>query len=104
MAGKDRTGLATFFLLRSLGVSDTIAREDFLSSNYYLKAVADRVVENLTKTGDDGEILRPLMEVRNEYLDAALQQIDEKFESLEQFLRITLLADKKILQRRYLEY
>lgn len=101
-AGKDRTGLATYLLLRALGVSDAEARRDYLLSSSCLKLIADHVIREVTASGKNGEILRPLMEVRGEYLDAALEEICRQFDTVEHYLTDVLHVDRVILQQKYL--
>ncbi|MFH1160832.1 MAG: tyrosine-protein phosphatase [bacterium] len=101
-AGKDRTGLATYLLLRALGVNDKEARHDYMLSNLHLKDLAEKVIRKVTEKGNNGEILRPMMEVRCEYLDAALKHIDAKFGNLNHFLGHILKADRTSLKKRYL--
>ncbi|NQV01794.1 MAG: tyrosine-protein phosphatase [Bacteroidia bacterium] len=102
-AGKDRTGLATYLLLLSLGVSKTEARRDYLLSNVYLKPLAEKIILEVTDTGKNGEILRPLMEVREEYLDAALGEINRQSGTIERYLNEVLQVDNTALQQRYLK-
>ncbi|MBN1198742.1 MAG: tyrosine-protein phosphatase, partial [Bacteroidales bacterium] len=102
-AGKDRTGLATYLLLIALGVSAEIARDDYLLSNIYLKPVAERYIREAEEAGNpNGEILRPLLEVREAYLDAAINEIGQHFGTVERFLTDGLHADLPALRRRYL--
>jgi len=101
-AGKDRTGLATYLLLRALGVSDREAREDYLLSNLYLKNLAEKVISKITAKGNNGEMLRPMMEVRSAYLDSALEYISDKYGSLDIFLWKILQADGTTLKKKYL--
>lgn len=103
-AGKDRTGLATYLLLIALGVSPEEARKDYMLSNFYLKPVADRVIHKVKEAGNpNSNILRPLMEVRDEYLDAALDEIENQFGTADCFLTEILKVNQIVLQTRYLE-
>jgi len=101
-AGKDRTGMATVFLLTALGVEMQKIRDDYMATNEYTKAAAEKIIRNITESGLNGEILRPLLEVREEYLEAALTEIDQKYNSLNCFVADVLKADVKGLQERYL--
>ena len=102
-AGKDRTGLASYLLLIALGVSAEDARKDYFLSNEHLKPVVDKIVRKIIDAGNtNGEIIRPLMEVRTEYLDAALDEINDRYGTMDIFLTDVLHADRSALQRKYL--
>jgi len=102
-AGKDRTGLATFLLLVALGVSEENARKDYFLSNTFLKPVAERYIREAKKSGHrQAEMLRPLLEVREAYLEAALDEIKIQFKTIENFLTDGLHVDRLSLRRNYL--
>jgi len=102
-AGKDRTGLATVFLLTALGVDLPVIRDDYMASNRYSLPFTEKIIRKLHDSGKNGEILRPLLEVRKEYLDAALDEIDIHYGGLEEFVRDILKADSEMLRKKYLE-
>lgn len=103
-AGKDRTGLATYLLLIALGVSSEEARKDYFRSNVHLKEVLEKVIRKVREAGNpNAEIIRPLMEVRAEYLDAALEEIGNKFGTVERFLTEAIHADMEVLKEKYLQ-
>ena len=101
-AGKDRTGLATYLLLIALGVSDEEARKDYMLSNTYFQSIAEKIVHAVNKAGNDGEIIRPLLEVREEYLDAALEEIEKKYNGIRTYLYHLLEVDAEALKIKYL--
>ncbi len=102
-AGKDRTGLATYLLLIALGVSREEARKDYMLSNTHLKPLADRVIREVMEAGNpNSEILRPLMEVRREYLDAALEEIEYHYHTVDLFLTEILDVNFIALKDKYL--
>lgn len=102
-AGKDRTGLAAVFLLAALGVDIETIRHDYIATNDYTIDYTRKIIEKVITNGQNGEILRPLFEVRNEYLNAALDEIDNNFGGLYTFVRETLKADVVKLQDKFLE-
>ena len=102
-AGKDRTGLASVLLLSALGVDPGIVEQDYFLSNLRLKSFIDRLIGKATEQGRDGEILRPIMEVRSEYLHAALDEIDRSFGGMDNYLSGVLKADKDLLKAKFLE-
>jgi protein-tyrosine phosphatase len=101
-AGKDRTGLAATFLLTALGVDLETIRKDYLVTNHYILPYINRIVEKVHARGQNGTLLKPLLEVRNDYLDAALEEIDQRYGGLHRFVTETLRADVPVLQERFL--
>lgn len=102
-AGKDRTGMATVFLLAALGVDIQHIWEDYMATNNFVSAFNEKIIRKVTESGLNGEILRPLLVVREEYLAAALTQIDGKYNGLRNFVENVLEADAVRLQEKYLE-
>ncbi|MGI9275411.1 MAG: tyrosine-protein phosphatase [Endozoicomonas sp.] len=101
-SGKDRTGGATALLLKILGVSDDMVREDFLLSNDLL---GGRIEVRLSNTpfysqlirGLTPEALRPIMEVRKEYLEATFDQVNRGYGSFDQYIENGLQLDEKAI-------
>jgi protein-tyrosine phosphatase len=102
--GKDRTGFAAAIVLRALGVPEETVFEDYLLTNVY---TANEIERNLmllrvylffrTKP----EAIRPLLGVRRDYLEAAFDTIDERYGSLEAYLREGLgVSDEELAQMR----
>jgi protein-tyrosine phosphatase len=96
-AGKDRTGMAAWFLLSALGAPEEIIREDYLATNIYSKSFADKIVAKTSEQGMHGEIIRPLLEVRNEYIGAALEVIEKEYGGMEKFLKEELQIERSRL-------
>lgn len=107
--GKDRTGMATVFLLTILGVDSEIIRQDYLYSNYLLNDYRAKRDKFAKEHGDNDILranLRSLGSVANEYLDTALIEIDRDFNGMEAYLKNQLKVTselKKTLQDLYLE-
>ncbi len=101
-AGKDRTGLATVFLLTALGVSMPHILEDYMATNVFGKSYTDKIIRKVTESGLNGEILRPLLEVRIAYLEAAMDEINRFSGSLLNFVDVVLKADMVTLRQKYL--
>lgn len=101
-AGKDRTGLAAWFFLSALGVDQEVVRKNYLESNEYTWLMAEKIERKLNEKGLNGAILRPLLEVRPEYIDAALDEINLQAGNLQAFLEKTLGALPGRLQEIYL--
>ncbi len=103
VAGKDRTGLAAVFLLTALGVQFDSIFADYIASVNYNAALTTKLINKINAKGHNGEIIRPLLEVKKEYLDAALAEIRENHGDLYDFVVNTLKADVARLRERFLE-
>ncbi len=86
-AGKDRAGFAAAVILWTLGVPDEIVREDYLASNEYRAADTERALAAVGALGHDVELMRTILEVRPEYLDAAVDAMVEGYGSIDAYLR-----------------
>jgi protein-tyrosine phosphatase len=102
-AGKDRTGLAAVFFLTALGVSMPVVWDDYLASNRYQKDYTEKAIGRIRESGLNGDILRPLFEVRREYLQAALDRISQEYPKPEYFAASALGAQPGVLRGIYLE-
>jgi protein-tyrosine phosphatase len=101
--GKDRTGLASYLLLHALGVEEPVNRSEYIATNRYLEDYVRKLIAGLDAEGKPGHILKPLLQVRLEYLDAALDEITVRFGGLEAYLECQLKADVEMLRALYLE-
>jgi protein-tyrosine phosphatase len=102
-AGKDRTGLAAVFLLTALGVDFDSVFDDYIASVMHNAALTAKLIHKINARGHNGETIRPLLEVKKEYLDAALAEIRENQGDLYGFVVNNLQADIARLQERFLE-
>ncbi|MFM5931557.1 MAG: tyrosine-protein phosphatase [Novosphingobium sp.] len=105
-AGKDRTGVATALVLRSLGVPYDTVRQDFLLSNNAPGMDGLRRSMGAQAAGKGStmppEVMTLLSGVDGSYLDAAFDEIDRKYGSLDQYLAKGLglsRADIKAVRR-----
>ena len=80
-----------------------IPQNFILIPNFRLRNFADKLVAKITEDGRNGEIIRPMMEVRREYLDAAIDEIEILAGSMENYLTDVLLVDSELLKSKYLE-
>jgi len=100
--GKDRTGFAAALILLALGVPRDAVFEDYLLTNRYTAASQRRTIRlvrlaSLFRVSE--EEIRPLVEARPEYLEAALDTIDEHFGSVEAYLKEGLGLTEAQLER-----
>ena len=109
-SGKDRTGFGAALILDVLGVDENAIVEDYLLTNKYLPV--DEEVQRLSREFTDHagasvpeHVLRPLLEVRPEYIRACFDEIRSRHQSKQHFYETALnLDDKKLaeLRDRYL--
>ena len=102
-AGKDRTGFATMLLLSALGVDDATIMANYLESNVWNQSFNERALAGAGNAGIDAAVVRPLLEVRESYLDAARAVIDEQYGGIDRYLRETLQVDVARLRKNYLD-
>jgi protein-tyrosine phosphatase len=97
-AGKDRTGYFTALLLTVLGVPHETVVEDFLLTNTFLPSPT-QVDALLKSTHGSREAVVAAMNVEPSYLDAAFDEINKKFGSLDNYRRTQLgLSDADVAQ------
>lgn len=105
--GKDRAGLASYLLEIALGVSETEARKDYLLSNDAMEIrIAYHINELKNKSFFNEEYQRNLIDVfsaKEEYLDHALNELNKKYGSIENYLINELGVDIVKLRSLYLK-
>jgi len=105
--GKDRAGMAAFLLEYALGVS----MEDCINDYLYTNIAMEKKIEELTPivlndSKNDYSLLPLLKDVfmaKMEYLNTALQVINEQYSSIDNFLIKVLEVDIELLKNKYLE-
>ena len=108
-AGKDRAGFAAAITLIALGVSKEDVINDYMKTNQFTKERIEEIIgqiELMTLYQTDAEILRPLLGVEREYIETAFQTAEEKYGSLENFIRDGLnISDEEIqkLRNKFIE-
>ncbi|MFJ6717163.1 MULTISPECIES: tyrosine-protein phosphatase [unclassified Streptomyces] len=100
-SGKDRTGWMSYLLLRALAVPETTAGQDYLASNAFRSAYDAQVREALRQSGrmQHPELLIPLQEVRQDYLDAATARMEADYGGLYGYLTDGLGLDLRTLAK-----
>ena len=109
-SGKDRTGFGAALILDVLGVSEQAITDDYLLTNKYLPV--EQEIERLSGAFTDHtgatvseDILRPMLELRPEYIRACFEEIRKRYESREHFFESALDLDElriEQLKDRYL--
>lgn len=95
-AGKDRTGFAAAMFLTALGADRETVMADYLQSRIFLQ-------KRYAAGADYPEVLAPLYSVEPEFLQAAFEVIDRKYDGPEAFLSRQLGVDEARLREIYLE-
>lgn len=94
-AGKDRTGMGAALFLYALGVDEETIMNDYMASNIYL---GDKFAAYTEKDPQ----LKPLFEVKKEYLQAGIDQIKQDHGSVENYLTTILDVDLAKMKQLYL--
>ena len=92
-AGKDRTGFAAALVLMSLGVSRTVAMQDYLLTNA-LYRMPDAASSSLPQ-----EALQVLWRVQEGFLNAAFEAVDADFGGLSHYLDTALGVGRRERER-----
>jgi protein-tyrosine phosphatase len=97
-AGKDRTGFVAAMLLHALDVPEPLIREDYLASRGWPGADLHRasLEERLGAIVPRGELraaVEAVLDVREVYLDAALQAVAAEFGSIQRYLEAAVGLD-----------
>ena len=108
-AGKDRAGFAAAITLIALGVSKEDVINDYMKTNAFTQESIEEIlgqIELMSLYQSDVEILRPLLGVEQIYIETAFRTAEEKYGSLENFIRDGLnISDEDIqkLRNKFLE-
>lgn len=105
-SGKDRTGWAAAALLTLLGVPREVVMEDYMRSNEYLLPMSDTLIQKFIADGGSPDIPKAIFGVKEEYLNAAFNEVETKYGSIEKYfsegLGITA-AQQTALRNLYLQ-
>lgn len=108
-AGKDRTGFTVATVLAAVGVDRDTIMADFLRSNDAIPALRERILSSVrARSAEKPEVVTfaearltdEVLGVREEYLDAALRQLDANYGSLPEFLRAVGVTDEQLTTLR----
>lgn len=98
-AGKDRTGWAAALIQSFVGVETELILADYLRSNDNTTETFEPFVSAFGQVGGDADALRALVEVRPEYLQAGLDQLEQTYGSLDGYLRQGLGLSNATLEK-----
>ncbi|MGI2729891.1 tyrosine-protein phosphatase [Bacillus cytotoxicus] len=89
-AGKDRTGFGSALLLLLLGVPEKTVMEDYLLSNGFREQLNQKMMELLganLQSEESKAILGAMFEARAEYLQAAIDEMYNKYRNIENYAK-----------------
>lgn len=106
-AGKDRTGFMVALVLETIGVARDAIVADFLRSNEAVPQLRVQILEMIQQRSDteltaeavtftEARLSDEVLGVREEYLDAARQTIDENYGSLDGYLRAAGISEADV--------
>jgi protein-tyrosine phosphatase len=103
--GKDRTGWAAAAMLTLLGVPRDVVMEDYLRSNDYILPAYEEVIDAFVAAGGDPASPPAILGVKREYLEAAFDEMQTQYGSIENYFSEGLgidAAHQKALRDLYL--
>ena len=103
--GKDRVGLASFFILYALGIPQNVIIDDYMLSRQTIDISA--VAANVKgKPEYFQEAVTALMSVNVAYINYTIDYINQKYGSVDNYLEkeLKLTSGKRILLRKHLLY
>ena len=105
--GKDRTGFAAYLLEIALGVSEQDAFDDYMLSNVAMAKRAEALLNSVKyKPFYNEEYKKDLLDVfsvKMEYINAAIETMNQKYGGAISFIRDILGVDTDKLKELYLE-
>ncbi len=91
--GKDRTGWTAAVLLTLCGVSHGDVMQEYLLSNDFILPEYQPLIDKYIALGMEKEILLSILGVRQEYLEAAFQEMRDQFGDIETYFSAGLGID-----------
>lgn len=83
--GKDRTGWAAASFLSLMGVSKDVIYADYLRSNDYILPAYKKHIDAFVEAGGDPNIPLAILGVKKVYLDAAFEEMEEQYGTIENY-------------------
>lgn len=86
--GKDRTGIGGALILLALDIPEETIMQDYLATNIHLRLMVDRMAQAMRQDFNDKELqqFHALMSAREDYLQAAFDEMDARYGSKATFL------------------
>jgi protein-tyrosine phosphatase len=95
--GKDRTGWAVAALLGFLGVPAQAVMDDYLRSDAEIRAAFGFIVDDFVAQGGERSVIEPIISARPVYLEAALDEVGQRYGTPEGYLRDGLGLERDVL-------
>jgi len=92
--GKDRTGWAAAAMLMLLGVPGDLVMKEYLLTNVQLLPAEKPLIDRFRAQGGVPDVIRPLIGVAPEYLEAALDEMRREFGTIEGYFSEGLKMDQ----------
>ena len=107
-AGKDRTGIASFIIQRILNNSMELIYKNYLLSNQLLTTQAATAEQTTSSSNDDllvtETMLNVLSKVKKTYLLSAINEIENKYQTLENYIIEGLNFEKNKIDQLKRQY
>jgi protein-tyrosine phosphatase len=107
-AGKDRTGIASFIIQRILNNSMELIYKNYLLSNQLLTTQAATAEQTTSSSNNDllitETMLNVLSKVKKTYLLSAINEIENKYQTLENYIIEGLNFDKNKIDKLKRQY
>ncbi len=97
--GKDRTGSPDPAFLTLMDVPRDKVYEDYLKSNDYILPAYKKVIDGFVAAGGEENIVTAILGVRKEYLDAAFDEMESRYGTIENYFAQALDIDAKKQQQ-----
>ena len=101
-AGKDRCGILTMLVLGSLGVDESLIREDYLLTNKYYGPEHDPYYHVLKSIGSPQEVMEEFKEfllAKESYYKTALDAIETTAGSISAYIRETIGIPREMIHQ-----
>lgn len=101
-AGKDRTGLIAAIIQLLAGVPLNIVFDEYLSTNDFIKdkmEAAEKIIRRMSFFRASSDKIKPLLEVRREYLEDVITEIFTRYGSIEKYLSAACGVDKQSIEQ-----
>ncbi len=101
-AGKDRTGLISALIQLLAGVPRDTILEEYLATNRFMKykmEKIERIIRRMSLFRASPEKIKPLLEVRREYLTDVIDQIILRYDSVENYLTDACRVERDTLEK-----
>jgi protein-tyrosine phosphatase len=92
--GKDRTGWASAALLSLLGVERDLVLQEYLLTNDELVPALEPIFDQFEAAGGDRALLLPILGVHASYLQAAFDELDARYGTIERYFSEGLGLDR----------